>query len=112
MFCEGMDSDSEDRVTCGGYFAFDLYKLSWPESSTSEEYIECFADLKTNRVMDDMMIMNDMTPAMCREHCVSLTAKFYGLQVRYSFCARKSFEHMWATSATKGAINHASQGCD
>lgn len=80
MMCGG-----EDSTTCGGRFAFDLYKLSWPEPEDNGEYVQCFGDLRESRVMDEkaMMIRDDMTVIKCKEHCTKVGgAKFYGLQVR------------------------------
>lgn len=72
----------DPEITCGGYEAFDLYQLEWAEPSTSDEYVGCFADVKSNRVMRDMMVMDDMTEMMCRDHCMHKDALYYATQVR------------------------------
>lgn len=77
MLCEG-----DPEVTCGGYEAFDLYQLEWAEASTSDEYVGCFADMKSDRVMHDLMVMDDMTESTCRAHCSSRDALYYATQVK------------------------------
>lgn len=82
MKCGGDDGE-DDYVTCGGHFAFDLYKLAWPLPENNGEYVQCFGDLRDDRVMGEVMVADDMTPGMCKNHCISVGgAKFYGLQVR------------------------------
>lgn len=68
--------------SCGGYEAFDLYELVWPEESSSSEYMECYADKKSDRIMTDMIAKDNMTPAVCRTHCEGLGAMYYATQVR------------------------------
>lgn len=44
-------------------------------------YLECYADSKGDRVMGHMVSSDDMTPAVCREHCEAKDAMYYGTQV-------------------------------
>lgn len=64
-------------TTCGGYYAFDLYQLEWAEAPTSEEYVGCFADSKHDRVMFNMMVSQNMTETVCRDHCVNIPGTLY-----------------------------------
>lgn len=74
--------------TCGGLHSFDLFKLSVPEPPTDNpEYVGCYADDKTDRVMTHKVVSPDgMTPAVCREHCSDKDALYYGTQVGYGLC--------------------------
>lgn len=81
MYCPGIDADTK-AVTCGGHTAFDLYKLQWAEAPTSKDYVGCFKDMPDDRVMQDKLTTDDMTDKICRSHCESKMAKFYGTQVR------------------------------
>lgn len=67
--------------TCGGIDAFDLYKLEWAEPSDDPEYMDCYADSKNDRIMGHMIKQDDMTSAICREHCMERNALYYGTQV-------------------------------
>lgn len=74
--------------TCGGTDAFDLYKLEWPDAPVNHpEYMECYADMKSDRVMGHKTTTDDMTPAVCREHCMGKDAMYYGTQVSVCMCA-------------------------
>lgn len=76
------DNTISSAETCGGTDAFDLYKLEWPEAPVDDpEYMECYADVKTDRIMDQMVSTCDMTPAVCRKHCMDKNAMYYGTQV-------------------------------
>lgn len=41
----------------------------------------CYADNKGDRVLSDMISSDDMTAAVCREHCADKDALYYGTQV-------------------------------
>lgn len=66
---------------CGGTNAFDLYKLAWAEASTDPEYMACYADKRDDRIMGNDMIQENMTQAVCREHCIMHEALYYATQV-------------------------------
>lgn len=55
--------------------------MEWAPEPDDEEYVGCFGDDADNRVMGDMIIQDDMTPGVCREHCLNRSAKYYGTQV-------------------------------
>ncbi|CAM9455943.1 unnamed protein product, partial [Laminaria digitata] len=74
------DDMTAETETCGGYNAFDLYKLDWPEPSSSPEYMDCFADDRSDRVMGDMLVLDTMSTEACREHCSDKNAMYYGTQ--------------------------------
>lgn len=82
LHCSG-----DDDQTCGGHYAFDLYKLSSPAAADDDEYVACFNDVKADRIMDEetMITRDDMTPEICRDHCIDSYSIFYGLQVCTSF---------------------------
>lgn len=67
---------------CGGTDAFDLYKLEWPPASTDAEYMDCYADVQSDRVMGHMLTQDDMTPRVCRDHCEKNSAMYYATQVK------------------------------
>ncbi|CAM9721826.1 unnamed protein product [Ascophyllum nodosum] len=84
--CEG-----DDTQTCGGTDAFDLYKLEWASEPDDEEFVGCFGDDKDDRVLDEMIVTQSMTPSVCREHCVDKAAKFYATQYgNECFCGTSS----------------------
>lgn len=74
----------EERDTCGGLHAFDLYELPAVETSTDPEYMECYADKKDDRVMGHMIMDAAMTNAVCRTHCEDKEALYYATQVHYN----------------------------
>lgn len=63
---------------------FELYEMEWAPASDDMDYVGCYSDVKGERVMDDMTMQDDMTPAVCRELCVEKKSTFYGTQVRSS----------------------------
>ncbi|CAM9947792.1 unnamed protein product [Scytosiphon promiscuus] len=76
MPCQG-----DEEETCGGYWAFSLYKLDWPAAPVDDpEYVNCYRDDRSDRVMTDKVTRDDMTPAVCREHCLDKGASYYGTQ--------------------------------
>lgn len=67
---------------CGGTWAFSLYKLAWPTAPTAnDEFLDCYRDTRDNRVMADKVTRWDMTPAVCRQHCLDKDARYYATQV-------------------------------
>lgn len=72
---------SLQNESCGGTWAFDLYKLEWASPSTDPEYVDCYADTKDDRVMDDMLTLDGMTPSVCRAHCEGKGNSYYATQV-------------------------------
>ncbi|CAM9700723.1 unnamed protein product [Ascophyllum nodosum] len=73
--CAGDESER-----CGGSYAFDLYELVWPDPPTDREYMDCYADDAEERVMSNMYISDDMTSAVCRDHCKDKNALYYATQ--------------------------------
>ncbi|CAN0407515.1 unnamed protein product, partial [Hapterophycus canaliculatus] len=66
---------------CGGNWAFSLYELDWPAAPVDDpEYLDCYRDDGSDRVMADMITRDDMTPAVCRAHCLDKGAHYYGTQ--------------------------------
>lgn len=61
---------------------FDVYKMTWASEPTDDEYIDCYADDKKNRIMKRVMVDKAMTSSMCREKCVGTGAAAYATQVR------------------------------
>lgn len=64
------DTDGTPEESCGGFNAFDLFELErdetpttppMPAAPTEDYYVECFADEKDFRVLDDMISSSDMT---------------------------------------------------
>ena len=79
--CPPPPSSRAQDETCGGLYAFDLYKLEWADEPKDDpEYIGCFGDTKS-RVMSDMYVDPGMTPAMCRGHCEGKGNNYYATQV-------------------------------
>jgi len=76
----------------------DLFKLSLPEAPQDPEYLGCFSDDKTDRVMTHKISIKGMTSAVCREHCSDKDALFYGTQVliRFFVCTRIEKMHRYA----------------
>ncbi|CAM9604115.1 unnamed protein product, partial [Ectocarpus sp. 12 AP-2014] len=70
----------DESETCGGVHSFNLYRLSWAPAPEDEEYVGCYADNKGDRVLSDMISSDDMTAAVCREHCADNDAPYYGTQ--------------------------------
>lgn len=69
---------------CGGNYAFSLYKMEWPESPADDpEYVGCYRDERSDRVMAEKFTQGDMTPAVCREYCMDKDASYYGTQVSH-----------------------------
>lgn len=66
--------------TCGGQLTLDLYKLVSAEEPDHEEYVGCWSDTDESRVMQDMLVDNDMTTDMCRDHCEGSDAVYYATQ--------------------------------
>eukprot|EP00904_Undaria_pinnatifida_P006959 jgi/Undpi1/3393/HiC_scaffold_15.g06766.m1 len=66
--------------TCGGDNAFDLYRMEWAPASDSPEYKGCYLDMENERLMDDMMEAEMMTPVLCREHCMGKGVATYATQ--------------------------------
>lgn len=93
--------------TCGGTDAFDLYKLEWADAPVNHpEYMECYADMKGDRVMGHKITTDDMTPAVCREHCMGKDAMYYGTQVSvclcfFSFCSCEGRRHVQASATER-----------
>ncbi|CAM9552578.1 unnamed protein product [Pylaiella littoralis] len=81
-----------DEEICGGYDAFSLYKMDWPEAPTDDpEYVGCYRDDQNDRVMTDKVTLGDMTPAVCREYCLDRDALYYGTQYSSEcWCGRSS----------------------
>lgn len=77
MACSG-----DEEFSCGGEYSFDMYKLEWPEPSDDEEYVGCFVDAKDDRIMDNMITDDNMTPQLCRDHCENTYSIYYGVEVR------------------------------
>ncbi|CAM9885714.1 unnamed protein product [Ectocarpus fasciculatus] len=76
VYCYGSDAE-----TCGGFDAFDLYKLDGPMPSDSREYVGCFADDKEDRALaNEIKFQDNMTQAVCRVHCESFGSSFYATQ--------------------------------
>ncbi|CAM9965889.1 unnamed protein product [Ascophyllum nodosum] len=73
--CAGDDSER-----CGGFYAFDLYELVWPDTPTDLEYMDCYADDMEERIMSNMYASDDMTSAVCRDHCKESNALYYATQ--------------------------------
>ncbi|CBJ30578.1 conserved unknown protein [Ectocarpus siliculosus] len=72
----------DSGTTCGGYDAFDLFKLEEDSLSPPSEdyYLGCFADDKGDRVLEDKISASDMTLETCEEHCTALDKPFFALQ--------------------------------
>lgn len=43
--------------------------------------MECYSDVKEDRVMSHKISLDDMTTAVCRTHCETHDAMYYGTQV-------------------------------
>ncbi|CAM9822633.1 unnamed protein product, partial [Sphacelaria rigidula] len=56
-------------ATCGGYLAFSLYQLEWPDYVDNGEYVACFKDDIGDRVLSSMITSDEMTVDLCKEHC-------------------------------------------
>lgn len=77
--------------TCGGALTLDLYSLVGAEEPDHEEYVGCWSDTDESRVMEDMLVDESMTTAMCREHCESSAAVYYATQYgNECFCGYSS----------------------
>eukprot|EP00903_Cladosiphon_okamuranus_P013409 g12494.t1 len=75
------DCYGDARETCGGFKAFNLYKIEEPIEPDSDEYVGCFADDKEDRVMThEIRGEDDMTQAVCRAHCEAFDSPFYATQ--------------------------------
>lgn len=61
----------------------DLYKLWLPEASEDPEYVGCYADDKSERVLSDMITTDGMTPAVCHDHCLDKDTPYYATQVSH-----------------------------
>lgn len=77
----------QDEI-CGGYYAFDLYRLISAEEPTDPEYVGCYRDTDEERVMTDMLVDENMTTAICRSHCEGTGAEYYATQV-CSLCGER-----------------------
>ncbi|CAN0291073.1 unnamed protein product, partial [Ascophyllum nodosum] len=75
MPCTGDESER-----CGGNYAFDLYKLEWPDTPADPEYMDCYADDEEERVMSNMHVSDVMTSGVCRDHCKDKKALYYATQ--------------------------------
>lgn len=73
--------------TCGGHIALDIYELIHADAPTDPEYMDCYADKKKDRIMSDELFTEDMTPAVCRAHCLKSGHMYYATQVKYGMCA-------------------------
>lgn len=70
-----------------------------PEPTTptdsSEEFMECYADKKDDRIMGAKLFDSQMTTSVCRAHCLSADlaspAMYYGTQVRHLVFTPRSF---------------------
>ncbi|CAN0407335.1 unnamed protein product [Ectocarpus sp. 12 AP-2014] len=66
---------------CGGFDAFDLYKITEPTEPTGDEYVGCFADDREDRLLgDEIKLQADMTQGACRTYCEERDAYFYATQ--------------------------------
>lgn len=83
------------------YPQFDLYQLEWAARPSEDEYLNCFKDFPNDRIMGEMIVQDNMTTAVCREHCVGKESRYYGTQVLNS-C------HVWwyVTSALFSFLNN------
>lgn len=62
--------------------AAELYKIDEPMDPDSAEYVGCFADDQADRLMThEIKFRDDMTQAVCREHCEQFDSLFYATQV-------------------------------
>lgn len=77
---------------------FDLYRLEWAPASSDSEYVGCFADSKSDRIMDHMMIDEKMTAEHCRENCMRKGTNFYGTQVGYRYRTQGVVVRLYAAS--------------
>ncbi|CBJ26447.1 conserved unknown protein [Ectocarpus siliculosus] len=76
LSCYGCDAE-----TCGGLYAFDLYKLDGPMPSDSREYVGCFADDQEDRALANKIKFQDnMTQDVCRVYCERFGSSFYATQ--------------------------------
>eukprot|EP00752_Nemacystus_decipiens_P003873 g3562.t1 len=76
MLCLGAENE-----VCGGFDAFNLYKIDEPMEPDSEEYVGCFADDQEDRLMThEIKDREDMTQAVCRAHCEAFGSPFYATQ--------------------------------
>ncbi|CAM9939120.1 unnamed protein product, partial [Hapterophycus canaliculatus] len=86
----------DESETCGGWNAFDLFKLWIPDAPLTDEYPEylgCYADNKEDRVMTHKVVAESMTPTLCREHCLDKDAAYYGTQFgRECWCGMSDVE--------------------
>lgn len=69
---------------------FDLYRLEWAPAPTGSEYKGCYKDVKDDRLMDDLMRLDNLTPDLCREHCMGKGVKTYATQVKTNVATHTS----------------------
>lgn len=75
-------SASSQDETCGGTWALSLYKLPWPLAPDGNEgFLACFRDDPDERVMADVVTLENMTVDLCRAHCLGTKSKYYATQV-------------------------------